>query len=195
LSESPPVRRVVEVLLRGGYRSVETPITVGSLAFDFAAAFVGGDHAIDLVIVIDTLVDSEDRIRQKITGLCRALDLVGSRRSVTVVIVGPSPSAATVDELGRVSRVLRVGDAATPANDEAIADALAVLLPLVLPHRADTSVDPILTLKAGLPDDEPSVEELVAIVDAAARGADAVTETFAAMLAGAFDDRENQESA
>jgi hypothetical protein len=89
MTQSQPVTRVVDILTNAGYRRRAAPVTVASVPFEFAALLLGSDRANDLIIVIDTLVDDEVRIRQKVEGLSRALDLVASRRPLTVVLVGP----------------------------------------------------------------------------------------------------------
>src|SRR4051794_6193468 len=95
------VTRVVDLLGTVGYRLIEhdKPVTVASVPFEFDAFLVGSDRANDLVVVIDTLVEPEPRIRQKVQGLSRALDVVGSRRPLTVILVGPAPRPRTVEAL------------------------------------------------------------------------------------------------
>ena len=77
MTQNQPVTRVVDILTNAGYRQRTSTITVASVPFEFAALLLGSDRANDLIIVIDTLVDGEARIRQKVEGLSRALDLVG----------------------------------------------------------------------------------------------------------------------
>lgn len=89
MTESQPVIRIVDILTSARYRHLKAPLTIASVSFEFAALLVGSDRANDLIVVIDTLVDGEVRIRQKVEGLSRALDLVASRRPLTVVLVGP----------------------------------------------------------------------------------------------------------
>jgi hypothetical protein len=86
------VNRVVGTLSEAGYRTVSMPMVVSNVTFEFPAALVGSGHSQDLIIVADSSDDSEKRIRQKIEALARALDLVESRRSLTVVLTGPRPS-------------------------------------------------------------------------------------------------------
>jgi len=142
---------------------------------------LGSDRANDLIIVIDTLVDSEERIRQKVEGLSRALDLVASRRPLTVVLVGPPPRPAIVEALGRVSRVLSVG---TPTGDTAerfLADTLAVLLPLALPDASEAVVDPLTEIRRHLPDDFDR-NVIAPMFAAATGGSEAVKEALRELL-------------
>lgn len=109
MTVSQPVQRVVDCLSTAGYRERESKTAIASVPFEFSAILVGSDRALDLIVVIDTLVEPELRIRQKVEGLGRALDLVTSRRPLTVILVGPAPKATTIQALSRVCRVLSVG--------------------------------------------------------------------------------------
>lgn len=181
MTQSQPVTRVVAILTDARYRHLQTPITVASVPFEFAALLVGSDRANDLVVIIDTLVDSETRIRQKVEGLSRALDLVASRRPLTVVLVGPPPRPSIIEALARVSRILTVG---TPTGDNAdrfLMDTLAVLLPLALPDTGEAVVDPINEVRKQLPTDVDQ-DTITALFTAAPGGADAVKEAFRTIL-------------
>jgi hypothetical protein len=147
-----PIDRVIEILAGANYRRTTRPFTVASVPFEFAAVLVGTGRAPDLIVIVDTVVDSELRIRQKIDALGRALDVAGSRRPLTAVLVGPKPSDATLDVMSSVCRVLPVG---TPTGDQAEAqlrDWLAVLLPLPLPDPNQTVADPEGELRERIPD-------------------------------------------
>jgi hypothetical protein len=79
---------------------------------------------------------SEARIIQIVEALSRALDVARSRRSLTVIVVGPRPLPGTLDRLSRVARVLPVG---VSGDEEVLRDWLAILLPLNVPEIADIS--------------------------------------------------------
>jgi len=186
MTQSQPVTRVVDILINAGYRQRTAPISVASVPFEFAALLLGSDHANDLIVVIDTLVDGEARIRQKVEGLSRALDLVSSRRPLTVVLVGPPPRPTIVEALARVSRVLSVG---TPTGDNAdrfLSDTLAVLLPLGLPSASDSVVDPLNEVRRQLPTDIDQ-DDLAPMFAAAPSGTDAVKEAFRVLLETPLD--------
>jgi len=154
---------------------------IAAVPFEFAAILLGTNHANDLIVVVDTLVDSEPRIRQKVEGLSRALDLVSSRRPLTVVLAGPPPRPTITEALARVSRVLTVG---TPTGDNAdrfLTDTLAVLLPLNLPVSSEAILDPIDEIRKQLPDDTDQ-EDLRSLFIAALSGTDAVKEALRAAL-------------
>ena len=181
MTQSQPVTRIVAILTNARYRHIQTPITVASIPFEFAALLVGSDRANDLVVVIDTLVDSETRVRQKIESLSRALDLVGSRRPLTVVLAGPPPRPSVIEALARVSRILTVGTPTGDSADRFLTDTLAVLLPLTLPDSNEAIVDPINEVSRQL-SAEIDQDAVTALLAAAPSGADAVKEAFRTLL-------------
>lgn len=186
MTQSQPVSRVVDILTSAGYCQRTVPVTVAAIPFEFAALLLGSDHANDLIVVVDTLVDSELRIRQKVEGLSRALDLVSSRRPLTVVLVGPPPRPTITEALARVSRVLTVG---TPIGDNAdrlLADTLAVLLPLSLPDASEATVDPLKEVRKDL-SAETDQEVIAKLFAAALSGPDTVKEALCAVLEDPLD--------
>jgi len=126
------VDRVSGLLTEAGYHALAQPIIIGGIPFE-SAAILAKDKWLELITVVDTVLDSDaEALRAKIEGLARALDLVESRRALTVILVGPRPSQTLDSELKQVARVLSV-PASTPEDSEsALRDALAVLLPLDL---------------------------------------------------------------
>ena len=176
---SLPVQRVVSILTGAGYRTHSTPVTIGSVPFDFAAILIGANRALDLIVVIDTLEEQESRVRQKVEALSRALDLVASRRPLTVILVGPPPRATILEALGRVGRVLTVGTPTGDRADQLLSDALAVLLPLDLPQMSEAIADPLGEVHKRLSTEEDGLETLLA---AAPMGAEAVKEALRALI-------------
>lgn len=129
--------------------------------------------------VIDTLVESETRVRQKIEGLARALDLVSSRRPLTAILVGPLPNTTTIEAIARVCRVLQVGTPTGSTADQSLRDALAVLLPLELPDVSGAIADPLGEAKRRTQIESASHGSTVkALYDAAPMGAGAVREAL-----------------
>ena len=156
-----PVRRVVAALTGEGYEQVNTPMRVGGIAFEFAA-MLAGRASLDLVVVVDTALGlDDDSLRAQVQGLARALDLVRSRRSLTVVFVGPHPSAVLVQTLSGVARVLQTGSPG-PEDAAALRRAIAVLLPLEIPGGDEDAAESWGTFRerivAGLP---PEIARLV----------------------------------
>lgn len=190
---NPPIQRVVDLLTSAGYRPREMPMTVATMPFEFAAVLLGADRALDLIVVVDTLTEAEPRIRQKIEGLSRALDLVASRRPLTVVLVGPPLRAPVLEALGRVSRVLTVGTPTGEGANRFLADALAVLLPLELPQTDETVADPIGEVRKHLP---ASAEDdgMSTLFESAPQGADAVKQALREWLSEPLTEAEAEQS-
>ncbi|SLN70799.1 hypothetical protein ROA7450_03861 [Roseovarius albus] len=133
--------KVVEILVsNGGFRVLPTPFNIGSLAFDFSHALIGGEKSNDLVLVIELSSGTDDAdVIRKVFALTRALDVLRSRRSVTVVLTMGQALPDTVRSLSRVCRVLAVGSPSGPNAEQELIDWLSVLLPLSLPTPVDDS--------------------------------------------------------
>jgi hypothetical protein len=110
-----------------GYGRMPHPTEVAGIPFEFSAVVVA-TSGLDLIVVIDTIAESDEAdIRLRVEGLTRALDLVDSRRPLTVILVGPEPMPELQLALTRVARVLTAG----VSNEErALRRGIAVLLPL-----------------------------------------------------------------
>lgn len=134
----------MELLLNAGYRPQVQPIRIGPLEHRFAAVLAGRDRSIELVVVADTLEEPEKELVVAIRTLGRALDLVGSRRPLTVVLVGPTVSAAAISAMGRVARVLVVEPAEDGRlADQSLRDSVAGLLPLSVDAGGGAPIDPL----------------------------------------------------
>jgi hypothetical protein len=131
-----PIERIAALLIEAKYTRLPVPLKVLRLSFDFGAAFIGSDMSSDLVVAVDNVDKSEARIIQIVEALSRALDVARSRRSLTVIVVGPRPLPGTLDRLSRVARVLPVG---VSGDEEVLRDWLAILLPLNVPEIAEMS--------------------------------------------------------
>jgi hypothetical protein len=169
---SSSVARIVDMLVGAGFKTLPTPFKVGSIPFEFAAMLVGTDKSPDLVVIIDTVTEKEERARQKIGGLGRALDAVQSRRPVTAIITGPTPGEQTMESISKVCRVLPVGTPTGPSDDHLLRDWLAVLLPLKVPDTLAVAADPLVNLRK-------QTDELgTLMLRAAPRGARAVQDVL-----------------
>lgn len=153
MTDSRPVRRVVELLKDNGYVSLQDDLRVGTISFNFAEVLFGTRNSFDLVVVVDTVSQpSESRTRRQVESLARALDIVQSRRSLTLILVGPQLSEISVRDLSRVCRILAVGTPTGEDADRAVRDVLAVLLPLDLPEGEFGIADPLTRLRTELND-------------------------------------------
>jgi len=176
-----PVERIAKVLTDVGYRPLPTPLTIATIKFDIPAALVGTGSTPDLIVVLDTVQDGDDRIRQKVEGIARALDVVRSHRPLTAVLAGPRPSLSVLDALSRVCRVLPVGTALEAEAQTSLRNWLAVLLPLRLPEPSRGIADPTNELIVRLADvaADPIVADLIA---GAAQGTEEVEGRLQGMM-------------
>jgi hypothetical protein len=152
---SGPTERVIELLTDAGYDVVAQPQQVGGIPFEFAA-MLAGRSSLDLIALVDLAVDTDDvGIRRRVEGLARALDLVRSRRSLTIILVGPRRGLRLIQGLAGVARVLTVG---SPGTDDAagLRDALAVLLPLEVATENDDAADAWATARMQMNAKDPS---------------------------------------
>ncbi len=189
MTETTPVERVAEVLKFARFKRLPMPVEIGGVEIEASAAFVGEPPIPDLIIVGDTLEQTPGRMQQTIEGAGRALDMMGSRRPLTLVVVGPKPESSALTALSRYARVLTVGER---ADESALANWLAVLLPLNLPKadhgRAEAASGKLL---AGSADE--LVRDFVALAlhgpeSVAARLAEMVEEPFAETVVAGKED-------
>src|SRR4051812_47012848 len=115
---------------------------------------LAGSNSLDLIAIVDLATESDDdQIRRRIEALAQALDLVRSRRSLTVVLAGPRRGAGLIQAIAGVARVLTVG---TPREGAELRDALAVLLPLEIAPDDTGVVDVWAQARERLLDTHPS---------------------------------------
>jgi hypothetical protein len=174
---------VTQILIEeGGYKELPRPLKVGSLSFDFAHALVAGDKANDLVVVIELKGDTADEgVIRKVLSLTRALDVLQSKRSVTVVLTSGQVSTEIVQSISRVCRVLAVGAPSGPKAMDAVRDWISVLLPLIQPPPVETLVDWQSDLRSSIPKNlaEPLMDELLI---AASAGRSAVEQVLSSTI-------------
>lgn len=171
MTATTPVERISGILEEAGYRRLSSPLKVAGLGFDFPAVFVGADRSVDLILVADTAFEAAARIQRKVEGVGRALDVLRSKRPVTVVLAGPRPEAEVIDAMTKVGRVLPVGTQVDQDPAVALRNWLAVLLPLTLPQPSQDVVDPLASVQAVSSDIDAQIRGLIAV---AAQGADTV---------------------
>lgn len=129
--EHAPVGAVLEVLERFGFRRLQLPYRIGTVEFDFGSAMITGEGHLELILVIGAKDVDPTEILWNVQNIARALDVAGSARSITVVLVGEVRlNESATHRLQSVARVLRVG--ADVADPSSIEGALAPILPLRL---------------------------------------------------------------
>lgn len=181
MSTSEPVQRVVALLEDAGYEVIEQPRPIGGIPFEFAA-MLAGVGSLDLIAVIDINRESDSELlRGRVEGLARALDLVRSRRLITLVLVGVRPEPELIQALTRVGRVLIT---TAPPGDEGeveMRDALAVLLPLQITTDPDSAAESWAAARASISKAYPS--EVTGVLVAASASAAGVKEALRQLLA------------
>lgn len=191
MNATGPVERVVAVLEGAGYEIVEQPRRIGGIPFEFAA-MLAGRSSLDLIALVDLAVDVDDeRIRRRVEGLARALDLVRSRRSLTAVLVGPRRGAGLIQAIAVVARVLTVG---SPGEDDEadLRNALAVLLPLEVTTEDGDAADSWVAARDRMVAAHPAETEV--LLSAARSGKAAVESALRDMLGEPIDAiREDEE--
>ncbi len=176
------VQRVISTLIEAGYRELSKPLSIASLPFEFAATLVGGERALDLIVVVDMGAEKDERrLVQRLQSLARALDVMRSRRPLTTILAGPQPSAATLESLSKVCRVLTVGVPTGVSAGQELRDALAVLLPLPELDEMSALADWRAELHRHIPAKEKS-GLIDALLPAAERGGEEVEAAFAAII-------------
>jgi hypothetical protein len=179
VSPGGPVERVVAVLEQAGYEIVEQPRRIGGIPFEFAA-MLAGRHSLDLITIVDLAIDVDDeQIGRRVAGLARALDLVRSRRSLTVVLVGPMRGPRLIRAIVGVARVLTVGSAGKD-DEAAMRNALAVLLPLEVSTEDEDAADSWVEIRDRMVSAYPAGTE--AVLAAATSGEEAVQNALREML-------------
>jgi len=161
-----------------------------------------------LVLLIDTTTGDfgerdGERVRQRIEGLSRALDVTGSRYVVTAVLAG-AVLMGGIEALSETCRVLSVEDVALdeqgkPVDEIAerqLDDRVRVLLPLTLPaplaETQDESGPAIEQLIRVLPA-ETNLTLVHALIDASSAGEQAVTDAMAEAIDGALNTEPEEE--
>jgi hypothetical protein len=163
MTDSTPVGRVTVALENAGYQRIASGLQVGELRFQFPAAFVKAKSSAELIIVADTASESEAQLTRKVDGVARALDIAASTRSLTLVVTGPRPSAAALESLGRVCRVLPTGNITGDDGDEVLRNWLAVLLPLSLPEPECVSGNSLARIHAAAQNLDETTRKLIDI--------------------------------
>src|SRR5690606_39197517 len=134
------LKTVLDQLRAADYHELTVPLRIAGAAFEFEAAVVGTGVSHDLV-VIATPQTSIQRLMRLMAGLSRALDHLGSKRPITLILLGDTPPLRERDKVERHSRLLLVSD-----DEASVADvrrAIAVLMPLVLPATQSGGKDPM----------------------------------------------------
>ena len=156
---------VTRALQEEGFYPLSVPLRVAGLSFQFDGALIGTRDSHDLVLLGGLTVRSTE-LAQLLASFCRMLDHLESRRPVTLVILGPTPDAATLTQLTTHARVIALG--LSEPSDHVVRDRLAILFPIDLPPPGETTINPMDEVKQCL--SGPITAAHVALIDAASQG-------------------------
>lgn len=179
MTDSTPVGRVTVALENAGYQRLASGLQVGELKFQFPVAFVKAKSSAELILVADIVSENEAQLTRKVDGVARALDIAASTRSLTLVVTGPRPSAAALESLGRVCRVLPTGNITGDDGDEVLKNWLAVLLPLSLPEPESVSSNSLARIYAAAQNLDENTRKLI---DVASLGERAVSKELYSII-------------
>lgn len=179
MTDSTPVGRVTVALENAGYQRLASGLQVGELKFQFPVAFVKAKSSAELILVADIVSENEAQLTRKVDGVARALDIAASTRSLTLVVTGPRPSAAALESLGRVCRVLPTGNITGDDGDEVLKNWLAVLLPLSLPEPESVSGNSLARIYAAAQSLDETTRKLI---DVASLGERAVSKELYSII-------------
>jgi hypothetical protein len=179
MTDSTPVGRVTVALEDAGYQRIASGLQIGEMRFRFPAAFVKAKSSAELILVADTASESEAQLTRMVDGVARALDIAASTRSLTLVVTGPRPSAAALESLGRVCRVLPTGSISGDDGDEVLKNWLAVLLPLSLPQPESVAGNSLARIHAAAQNLDDTTRKLI---DFASQGEDAVSKELYSII-------------
>ena len=179
MTDSTPVGRVTVALEEAGYQRIASGLQVGELKFQFPAAFVKAKSSAELILVADIASESEAQLTRKVDGVARALDIAASTRSLTLVVTGPRPSAAALESLGLVCRVLPTGNITGDDGDKVLKNWLAVLLPLSLPEPESVSGNSLARIYAAAQSLDETTRKLI---DVASLGEHAVSKELYSII-------------
>jgi hypothetical protein len=176
-----PTDRIVEMLTSVGYQPVPLPLAIAGLTFDFPAVFLGDDRSLDLILVADMAFDDQKRLLQKVEGVARTLDVIRSKRALTLILAGPRPDGDVLESMARVCRVLPLNTAISEDADADMRNSLAVLLPLQVPRPTAAAGDPLQQVR--LLSDEFDTD-IAHLIDIAPDSAAAVEAELHSLLIG-----------
>lgn len=192
MSPIAPLERISAILSNAGYRRLASPLTIAGINFDIPLILVGTGSNPDLILVADTAFEKDAHLQKKVEGVARALDVMRSKRPLTVILAGPRPGAAALEAMAKVCRVLPVGTQIDSNEDETLRKWLSILLPLKLPTPTAELADPLAEVQRRLgTKSDPIVDRLLA---AAPQGTTAVEQAFLDAVAEPIGDLGSEEA-
>lgn len=171
---------VVSSLVDTGYSVLPTPLKLGEISLDVELVFSGPNDRLDLAVIVDRPESREEALRLywQIQRIARALDAVGSRRTITVVIIGGIDDNRLLADLQSIARVLTV-DESLPVRR-----LIAPLLNLELPAATQATLDGMAQVRTSVKGRYSA--PLLGIVESAPDGSAAIKASYASWVEEAF---------
>jgi len=172
---------VRELLMANGYSPMPSEIMIGEVQLHLSGLWQGPSDSLDLTIVADrpSSREEESRLYWIVQRLTRALDVSGSRRTVTLILVGAMPVGRNESDLLELARVLVVDGSLTTER------MMGPVLRLQLPTSADGYRDGVRVV-ADTISPGPDRQHLAELIQAAPAGSRAVAEKYRAWIEEAF---------
>lgn len=184
MDTTPAIRlrsEVLHLLENHGYIHLPQEVTIGDVQLLIPYLLEGPSESLDLSLVSDRPDSRESALRLYwlVQRLVRALDAAGSRRTVTVVLIGQSSGQAGLNDLQELSRVLVV-DGSLPTDRM-----IGPLLKLRLPVTAIEQSDGIAEVSESI-SHKHFAHDLSRLVQAATSSANAVSDRYRGWIDEAF---------
>lgn len=174
---------VLTALLDNGYSVLQQPLQLGDISLFMDLVCVGPLDRLDLVVIVNRPDTREEGLRLywQVQRLARALDSVGSRRTITVVVIGGFDDPRLFTDLQTVARVLVVDDSLP------VRRLLAPLLALEPPEPTQATLDAVAQVRTAVKGSYEAA--LLGLVQAASGGQEAVNAKYDTWIEDAFPPR------
>lgn len=168
-------------LAHAEYKLIPSPFHIGDIAFDFDFVFEAPGNQLDLAVVLTPVKGTEDGHRKywQVQRLARALDAVGSKRTITVLALEGIKNETLATDLQSVARVLVV-DRSLPLQR-----LIAPLLQLQVPKLGSGNFDGMELARKSI--DSQYAGALRKIMDSAQTGSQAVAAQYEDWVDKSFD--------
>lgn len=163
---------LTQELSHAGYKLVPSPFHIGDIRLDFDAVFEAPGNQLDLAIVLAPVKNTEDEYRMywQVQRLARALDAVGSRRTITALAINGIKNHMLASDLQTVARVLVV-DRSLPLRR-----LIAPMLRLHVPELGSSTFDGMKLARNSIKGQY--ADDLRKLINSAQTGSEAVTTQY-----------------
>lgn len=177
---------LTQELAHAGYTLVPSPFHIGDIRLDFDAVFEAPGNQLDLAIVLAPVKNTEDEYRMywRVQRLARALDAVGSRRTITALAISGIENHMLASDLQTVARVLVV-DRSLPLRR-----LIAPMLRLHVPELGSGSFDGMKLARSSIKGQY--ADDLRKLLNSAQTGSEAVATQYQDWVDLSFEKRKRR---